>query len=175
MSVVHVCEFETELGAMQAASLDGKLLALRLPGASDVCAWLRRVEPGAELVTDADANRPWIERVHSFVAGSPTALDGAPLDPRGTPFQRRVWEHLRGVPYGTTISYAELARRVESPRAVRAVGQANGANPLPLFVPCHRVVASGGELGGFGGGRRLKQRLLELEAGATSLFGDATR
>ncbi len=86
-----------------------------------------------------------------------------PLDLRGTPFQRAVWEALQEIPYGETRSYAEIARRVGQPNAVRAVGAANGANPVALIVPCHRVIASGGKLGGYGGGLALKGKLLAME------------
>lgn len=86
-----------------------------------------------------------------------------PLQATGTPFQRAVWEALEGVPYGRTVSYAELATRLGKPRAVRAVGAALGKNPLPIFVPCHRVVGSDGRLTGFAGGLAVKQALLELE------------
>lgn len=89
-----------------------------------------------------------------------------PLRPLGTEFQRSVWLALAEIPYGETISYAELASWVGRPGAFRAVGQANGANPLPIFFPCHRVVASGGKIGGYGGGLTLKRALLELEVGA---------
>ncbi len=88
-----------------------------------------------------------------------------PLAPRGTTFQLAVWKTLAGIPYGETITYAELARRVGRPRACRAVGQANGANPLPIVCPCHRVVAAAG-LGGYGGGLDVKRRLLALEGAA---------
>jgi O-6-methylguanine DNA methyltransferase len=88
---------------------------------------------------------------------------GLPLDLRGTEFQRSVWRELLGIPYGETRTYAEVARAIGSPRAVRAVGAANGANPVPIVVPCHRVVATGGGLGGYGGGLQMKRRLLELE------------
>lgn len=86
-----------------------------------------------------------------------------PLSLTGTPFQRRVWEELRRIPYGTTISYGELARRVGNPAASRAVGSANGKNPISIIVPCHRVIASDGSLGGFGGGLDRKEWLLSLE------------
>lgn len=85
------------------------------------------------------------------------------LAPEGTPFQLRVWAALRGIPYGETISYAELAKRVGNPKAVRAVGAANGRNPLPIVVPCHRVVGADGSLVGFGGGLDVKRALLDLE------------
>lgn len=86
-----------------------------------------------------------------------------PLKLSGTDFQRQVWETLAEIPYGSTISYAELAAMVGRPAAFRAVGQANGANPLPIVLPCHRVVASGGRIGGYGGGLEMKRRLLALE------------
>jgi len=87
-----------------------------------------------------------------------------PLSPQGTPFQRSVWQALRDIPYGKTISYRELARRVGTPTAWRAVGGANKRNPLPIVVPCHRVIASDGSLSGYYGGTDLKERLLKLEA-----------
>ncbi len=81
----------------------------------------------------------------------------------GTPFQRRVWQALARVPYGTTLSYGELARQVGNPRAARAVGMANARNPLPIVIPCHRVIGKNGSLTGFGGGLDVKQQLLALE------------
>jgi methylated-DNA-[protein]-cysteine S-methyltransferase len=91
-----------------------------------------------------------------------------PLAPRGTPFQLAVWNALREIPYGETRSYAQLAKTIGKPNAVRAVGAANGANPLPIVVPCHRVIGSNGALTGFGGGLNAKRYLLDLELyGAT--------
>lgn len=96
-------------------------------------------------------------------------LDGAredfdfPMEPRGTEFQRRVWAALREIPYGETRSYGDIARAIGRPQAVRAVGAANGKNPLWIAVPCHRVVGSGGQLTGYAGGLELKKQLLELE------------
>ena len=86
------------------------------------------------------------------------------LAPQGTEFQRRVWQELRRIPYGETISYGELARRIGRPDAIRAVGAANGKNPIPIVIPCHRVIGSDGSLTGFGGGLSIKRRLLDLEA-----------
>jgi methylated-DNA-[protein]-cysteine S-methyltransferase len=93
-----------------------------------------------------------------------------PLAPAGTEFQQEVWRSLREIPYGQTISYAELARRIGRPKAVRAVGAANGANPIAIIVPCHRVIGAGGRLTGYGGGLSAKRTLLELEG--VSLEGD---
>jgi methylated-DNA-[protein]-cysteine S-methyltransferase len=86
-----------------------------------------------------------------------------PLDLRGTPFQKRCWEALRKIPYGKVCSYADIAREIGSPLAFRAVGQANHNNPVPIIVPCHRVVGSNGTLTGYGGGLSLKEKLLQLE------------
>jgi len=102
-------------------------------------------------------------QLREYFAAKRTAFD-LPLAPDGTGFQSAVWRQLQQIPYGETISYGELARRVGNPKASRAVGSANGANPLPIVIPCHRVIASDGSLGGFGGGLPAKQILLALEA-----------
>jgi methylated-DNA-[protein]-cysteine S-methyltransferase len=95
-----------------------------------------------------------------------------PLAPNGTDFQRRVWRALEAIPYGTTISYAELARRVGNTSAVRAVGSANGRNPIPIIVPCHRVIGSDGSLTGFGGGIERKRWLLQHEGALAGEQGE---
>ena len=97
-----------------------------------------------------------------YFDGTRTTFD-LPLDGTGSTFERRVWDLLRTVPYGATTSYGELARRLGDPRATRAVGAANGKNPIPIIVPCHRVVGARGELTGFGGGLDRKRWLLEHE------------
>ncbi len=86
-----------------------------------------------------------------------------PISLRGTPFEMTVWKALRGIPYGDTLTYGELAQAIGIPKGARAVGGANGRNPIPIVVPCHRVVAADGALGGYGGGLDLKRRLLKLE------------
>jgi len=88
----------------------------------------------------------------------------------GTPFQNAVWQQLTRIPYGETISYLDLAHRIDNPKAVRAVGMANGANPIAIIVPCHRVIGSNGSLTGFGGGLPTKRALLELEKGQRTLL-----
>ena len=105
-----------------------------------------------------------------YFAGTRTTFD-LPLEPTGTDFQLSVWDLLRKIPYGVTTSYGELARRLGDPRATRAVGAANGANPIPIIVPCHRVVGSKGELTGFGGGLDRKRWLLEHEGALMRLGG----
>jgi O-6-methylguanine DNA methyltransferase len=103
------------------------------------------------------------EQLTEYFAGRRTAFD-LPLDLPGSAFQERVWAELRRISYGQTISYRELAGRVGAPAASRAVGRANGSNRLAVVVPCHRVIASGGGLGGYGGGLTAKRWLLDLEA-----------
>jgi methylated-DNA-[protein]-cysteine S-methyltransferase len=120
---------------------------------------------------DPDAIRaeaPFTEarwQLAQYFAGERRAFD-LELRPAGTPFQREVWDALRAIPYGETISYGELARRVGRPAASRAVGLANGRNPVSIVVPCHRVVGASGSLTGYGGGIDRKRFLLALEAGA---------
>jgi methylated-DNA-[protein]-cysteine S-methyltransferase len=97
-----------------------------------------------------------------------------PLDLQGTPFQQRVWRQLLEIPYGQTRSYLQIANAIGAPQAVRAVGAANGANPIPIVVPCHRVIGAGGKLVGYGGGLPLKKRLLELEGALSLSFAPVT-
>ena len=92
------------------------------------------------------------------------------LAPRGTPFQQRVWQALRSIPYGSTTTYGKLAVALGDPRAARAVGLANGRNPIPIVLPCHRVIGADGSLTGYGGGMQRKQWLLAHEARAVPLF-----
>ncbi|MEI2654909.1 MAG: methylated-DNA--[protein]-cysteine S-methyltransferase [Microthrixaceae bacterium] len=111
-----------------------------------------------------------IVQLDEYFAGERTEFD-VPLDPVGTEFQLRAWAALRRIPYGETRSYGEQARTIGSPAAVRAVGAANGRNPISIIVPCHRVVGSDGSLTGFGGGLDAKRYLLDLETRAGTLFG----
>lgn len=132
---------------------------------------LRRIDfpdPGPEARIEADWCRDRrflgaaIAQLEAYFAGNLTTFDLA-LAADGTPFRHKVWDELVRIPYGETISYGELARRIRQPSASRAVGLANGANPLPIVVPCHRVIGSTGRLTGFGGGLPLKRWLLDHE------------
>ncbi len=123
------------------------------------------IAPTAEREDPALA--PIVEQLQAYFAGELTAFE-LTLDLRGTPFQRRVWGALQEIPYGETISYGELARWVGSPNASRAVGAANGRNPVAIVVPCHRVIAADGGIGGYGGGLERKRWLLEHEGAASS-------
>jgi methylated-DNA-[protein]-cysteine S-methyltransferase len=107
------------------------------------------------------------QAISNYFAGDLTAIDNLPVKTNGTPFQRQVWQALREIPLGTTISYGELANRIGRPTAVRAVGLANGSNPVGVIVPCHRVIGSNGSLTGYGGGMERKRWLLEHERART--------
>ncbi|HEY0452783.1 methylated-DNA--[protein]-cysteine S-methyltransferase [Actinophytocola sp.] len=109
------------------------------------------------------------EQLTEYFAGARTEFD-IPLAPRGTPFQQQVWAALREVPYGETVSYGELAATIGRPTASRAVGHANGHNPISIIVPCHRVIGTSGSLTGYGGGLPRKRFLLALEAGTPVLL-----
>ncbi|HEX2485770.1 MAG TPA: methylated-DNA--[protein]-cysteine S-methyltransferase [Myxococcota bacterium] len=167
MEFLHTARFESPIGALFAATSERGLAYLELSHASGrgFAGWRRTAAPDARVADGFAPNRAAIAQVLEYLAGKRRAFE-LPLDLRGTPFQLSVWEALLAVPYGETRTYAEVARRIGHPAAVRAVGAANGANPVPLVVPCHRVVASGGGLGGYGGGLPLKRRLLALERAA---------
>ncbi len=107
-------------------------------------------------------NREAVRQLAEYLAGDRRRFD-LPIDLRGTEFQLYVWHELAQIPYGTTVSYGEIAARIGRPRAARAVGAAVGSNPIPIIIPCHRVIGKTGALVGFGGGLDLKQRLLALE------------
>jgi methylated-DNA-[protein]-cysteine S-methyltransferase len=134
---------------------------------------LRAIDFRPELPADGnrnDDNRLTAEatrQLRAYFAGELRRFD-LPLDMQGTAFQLRVWRELERIPYGETRSYSQIAATIGAPRAVRAVGAANGANPIPIVVPCHRVIGAGGKLVGYGGGLPLKKRLLALE-GALAL------
>lgn len=119
-------------------------------------------QPGPEWRADPASLQEPIRQLRAYFAGELEAFD-LPLAPQGTPFQLKVWQLLCDIPYGGTISYGELARRAGNPKASRAVGLANGSNPIPIIIPCHRVIGSNGKLTGYGGGLPIKEKLLALE------------
>jgi AraC family transcriptional regulator, regulatory protein of adaptative response / methylated-DNA-[protein]-cysteine methyltransferase len=118
----------------------------------------------------ADPNRredsrigPWADALAEYIAGR-AAMPAPPMDIRGTPFQFAVWDQLRAIPAGETRSYSEIARRISRPRAIRAVGTANGANPISIIIPCHRAIRASGHLGGYRWGLDRKRQLLAMES-----------
>ncbi len=163
VSAVSYTTFESPVGPLL---LVGDSNALRLVSfesskhaAPPQADWKRDGAPFAEVV----------RQLQAYFRGELREFD-VPLALEGTEFQLRVWNALRGIPYGETISYLQLAERIGNPKAVRAVGLANGSNPIPIIVPCHRVIGSDGSLTGFGGGLSTKKKLLELESKQLSLL-----
>lgn len=148
--------FDTPLGRLLLVGDGDSLHLIGLPDAR------RPIAIDADWREDADAFREARRQFDAYFAGTLQRFD-LPLAPRGTPFQRSVWEELARIPYAQTISYVELARRIGKPNASRAVGLANGANPLAIIVPCHRVIGANGSLTGYGGGLGAKQFLLGHE------------
>lgn len=127
--------------------------------------WLKMYAPAHELMKDAGRFEQLgvITLLERYFAGEPVDFSGVELDLWGTPFQQEVWRGLLTIPHGETASYKQLAERIGRPLAVRAVGAANGQNPVPVIVPCHRVIGANGTLTGFRGGLQMKQELLQLE------------
>jgi methylated-DNA-[protein]-cysteine S-methyltransferase len=124
--------------------------------------------PWEGLARDDDAFADAVAQLDQYFAGERTTFD-LPLAPSGTPFQLRVWEQLRTIPYGETRSYADIARGIGATSGFRAVGLANGRNPISIIVPCHRVIGANGSLTGYGGGLERKRFLLDLERGTLPL------
>ncbi|HQA60860.1 MAG: methylated-DNA--[protein]-cysteine S-methyltransferase [Tepidanaerobacteraceae bacterium] len=124
--------------------------------------WVRQQFPKASLVQSQEKLALYAKQIEAYLNGQRKSFD-IPLDLRGTDFQRAVWQALLEIPYGTTKAYSEIAERIKRPRAVRAVGAAIGANPVPIVVPCHRVIGKDGSLRGFAGGLDIKQQLLKIE------------
>ena len=124
---------------------------------------LRADYPKASIRRDDSLAGPWARAIAKYLNGR-APMPTLPLDIRGTPFQFSVWEQLCAIPRGETRSYSEIARRIGRPRAIRAVGTANGANPVSILIPCHRALRASGHLGGYRWGLERKRRLLELEA-----------
>jgi methylated-DNA-[protein]-cysteine S-methyltransferase len=130
-------------------------------------------QPDPSWVRDDDGFADVADQLDAYFEGKRTSFD-VRLAPAGTPFQREVWAALLTIPYGKTCSYGEIAAQIGRPGASRAVGLANGRNPISIIVPCHRVIGSTGTLTGYGGGLERKQWLLDLERGTTQLGAGST-
>lgn len=152
----HYCYYQSPIGRLLLIGAEGALEALHFPNEVQD----RVIDDSLEY--DETPFRPVLEQLSEYFAGKRQHFSLA-LAPKGTEFQQRVWQELRNIPYGQTTSYGEVAARIGNPKAGRAVGMANGKNPLPIIVPCHRVIGKDGSLTGFGGGLEIKQHLLDLE------------
>ena len=156
--MIHYARFTTRLGAVYATFTPEAITGLYFDGG--------RHAPAISADWNEDAAAPALaacaRQLEEYFAGTRRAFD-LPLAPQGTAFQMRVWREISHIPFGKTLTYAQLAARIGAPDAVRAVGAATGRNPLSILVPCHRVVGSDGSLTGYAGGIERKLRLLELE------------
>jgi methylated-DNA-[protein]-cysteine S-methyltransferase len=159
-------QMKTPIGVLTLESNEKAITLIELPTeAAEHVQGTNGRRPSTKPVGDGDWPEPLVAAVaqlEEYFAGDRRRFD-LPLELAGTDFQKSVWLELAEIPYGETVSYAELALMVGRPNAYRAVGQANGANPIPIVLPCHRVVASGGGIGGYGGGLPMKRKLLTLE------------
>ena len=146
------------------AVTDKGLCKILLPNESfnNLESWVTRYFPEASLIHDKTKLAHYILELEEYFSSKRKTFD-FPLELKGTNFQRAVWKALLKIPYGTTKSYQDIAKEINRPKAVRAVGAANRANPLPIVVPCHRVIGKDGNLTGFRGGLKLKEALLKLE------------
>jgi methylated-DNA-[protein]-cysteine S-methyltransferase len=154
--MLHYDHIDTPIGPLLLVADDAGLVEIGLPHQGAARAAPAGAEAGKAKLHAA------AREFDEYIAGTRRQFD-VPLHPSGTPFQLEVWGALLAIPYGETTSYADIARRIHRPRAVRAVGAANGANPLAIIVPCHRVIGSHGDLTGYGGGLPAKRWLLAHE------------
>ncbi|HKA62360.1 MAG TPA: methylated-DNA--[protein]-cysteine S-methyltransferase [Methylomirabilota bacterium] len=179
MTPIGFALFETEVGRCGIAWSAGGIAGVQLPESSDAATHARMLRrfPGVRETTPPAEVQRAIDAMIALLRGEPSELESVALDLDDVPpFERSVYEVARTIPPGTTLSYGEIAQRLGAPGAARDVGQALGRNPFPIVVPCHRVVAAGGKLGGFSarGGAATKRRLLSVERakghGALPLF-----
>jgi len=156
MTAIYHTEIDCPLGPLLLTMDHGQL--------TNVCMFQQKrvANISSRSISDAGPFASIIKQLEEYFSGRRHEFD-IPLRLDGTPFQVSVWNELRKIPYGTKTSYGEIARRIGNPKAVRAVGLANGRNPIPIIVPCHRVIGSNGTLTGFGGGLENKSLLLDLE------------
>ncbi|NNC77386.1 MAG: methylated-DNA--[protein]-cysteine S-methyltransferase [Woeseiaceae bacterium] len=154
---MYYCYFDTPIGELLLAGDDEALTMIGFPQGK-----MRR-EPEPDWIFNEKPFANAIRQLNEYFAGERTTFD-LPLRLSGTEFQLLVLEELQRIPYGETTSYGNIASRIGRPKAVRAVGAANGRNPIPIIVPCHRVIGAGGDLTGFGGGLGTKEALLRLES-----------
>jgi O-6-methylguanine DNA methyltransferase len=161
---VYYSIFGSSVGVVCFASTETGVCKIALPEESeeDFFGWLEARFSPPNVIEDKSKNEAVLAELESYLAGELREFQ-SPLDLRGTEFQKKVWREVRTIPYGTTCSYRDITERIGHPRAYRAVGAANGANPIPIIVPCHRVIGRDGSLRGYGGGLALKERLLRLE------------
>ena len=167
---IEIATIESPLGKLTAAAHGPRVCLVHFgPASTSVRSSLQSWYPDAEIAATANPGGV-VDVLRRYFEGDLESLDGIEVELNGTSFQKNVWLALRSVRAGTTMSYSQLAKQVGSPAAVRAVGAANGANPVAVVLPCHRIIGSNGSLTGYGGGLHRKRWLLDHEGVKRTLF-----
>lgn len=164
MQTLYWTSFRSPLGPIFVASTAKGVCAISIPENTkrDFFDWIGKQFEGYQIEESANKNEQIVGELRRYFEGTAVQFKSK-LDLHGTEFQRQVWSELKNIPYGSVITYKELAKRVGRPRGYQAVGRANAANPLPVVIPCHRVVGSDDDLVGYGAGIKTKQYLLRIE------------
>jgi O-6-methylguanine DNA methyltransferase len=164
MNKIYYTSFNSKIGTIHVASTSSGVCKISIPAQSkkEFLAWLQRKFDDAKLIETSAKNKLIIDELNRYLDRRLVKFHSR-LDPVGTDFQRRVWMELRKIRYGKTISYKDLAKRIGMQSGYQAIGKANGSNPLPIVVPCHRVIGSNSKLIGYAAGLKTKEFLLRLE------------
>lgn len=163
MTITHWNRIESPVGELLLTAHEDELREIWFVNGRHPVSIPAGVRQGGELLAEVE------RQLGEYFGGQRRTFD-LPLAPQGTDFQRRVWKALLDVPFGTTVAYSDIATAVGTPAAVRAVGAANGRNPIPIVIPCHRIIGKDGSLTGYGGGLPVKRFLLRLEGATTRLL-----
>ncbi len=150
------CYYQSPIGRLLIAGTNGRLEAIFFPNSINEFEISNDTQYNEEIFKDI------LRQLSDYFAGKRQKFE-IDVFPAGTDFQKKVWQELQNVPFGETVSYGEIAARIDNPKACRAIGMANSKNPIPIIIPCHRIIGKDGSLTGFGGGLDIKRKLLELE------------
>ncbi len=150
------CYYQSLIGRLLLIGENGLLEELHFPNTAE------KTVIGENWHQDEECFADVLQQLGEYFTGDRQRFE-VKMNPKATDFQRKVWQELQQIPYGKTASYGEIAKRIDNPKACRAVGGANGKNPIPIIIPCHRIIGNDGSLTGFGGGLELKKKLLRLE------------
>ncbi len=165
-SFIYYTEMNSPIGALTVASTDIGVCLIQFGPVKETCSiiqtWTKKHFMNAELKADEERLQPVVEQLEEYFLGHRSTFD-LDLDLVGTKFQCLVWKRIKEIPYGETRSYKQIATEIGAPKAVRAIGGANNQNPVPIIVPCHRVIGSNGSMVGYGGGLDKKEYLLKME------------
>jgi methylated-DNA-[protein]-cysteine S-methyltransferase len=156
---IYTSEYKSPFGKFYLASSEKGLARLHLTNKNDFLEKLKKTFPDFELVENIEKNETVIHQLNAYFDGKRESFN-VPLHIVGTDFHKKVWKELKKITFGKTVSYKQIAERIGNPKSVRAVGQANNRNPIPIIIPCHRIIGANGNLIGYGGGLDMKRKLL---------------